>query len=293
MIDFIIADCHIALQSPQHALSSFARIHDKKTIFGTITSENIADSLNKKIDTLSRKNPLLKKLCTKSCYFASIDRKLRIDRIGRYAEEYSCCTVDQLVSTLSSTKDPEQLSIIMTYLEQHAQRNNLRALCIITAAYNNGLYGITQCTNTALSYAQQYIGILATSQPSIPLEQFRIQKILHDNKQLLQAPLHLYYDYLQAVRNNNHEIALSALNKLKSYSNPLSYLRNIVVDLCKDTPNNTAIKKIKESETKNDFDKDIMLFIKAEGDVVIPLLQSQLGISKACLESIHYFLALL
>ena len=197
----------------------------------------------------------------------------------------------------------------MSAIKEHAENGNLRALCVMTAAYNTGQYGVDICQKTAVEYACRYVALLAENQASVPLEHFGIKHALSnssvDNNQ--QALIALSYcDYIYAVKQNSVESGQKAVRELKKIKDISASLRGIIIDTCAIAHNinivdsalfaqieNNVIKQLQQLEMQSNFTETIELFIAADGKFVIPLLQSLSHMPTACKKNINYILGLL
>jgi len=301
-LNFIIAKSHIELESPQHALDAFRKIHDQKTAYGTITSEDIANSLDGKIRTLSQKDPFFQKLPTHSHYFKQCALQCaKQELLKQYKQEYQILNLDQLISKVRITKDPQRLAVLMSFIKEHAQLNNMKALCLMATAYNTGQYGVSICQKTAFEYAHQYVTILAQNPATIPhfgrfgIEHTFANTATKDNPSRYKT--HLYYKYLQATRNNDTNATRDIITELKSCKDISSPLRAVTMDICAAAQNIMPTKKefieqIQQLDKNNDFDAMIKAFILSDGSIIIPLLQSLTLIKTDQHKSINYLLGL-
>ncbi len=278
-LSFIIAKSSIETGSPQKALSIFETICDRQTSMGIIHSADIAESLYDKIENVTNNQPLKEKLQAQAAFFAQKASQLRIDF---YANIYKDFSLENLISAIKTVDNIEQGQALVQCITRYADQNNMRALCYLIHIYNKGLCGMVTDKQKALSYAYHYVTLFAKNSDNLPFEHFCIKMTLQEtsSKDMSYQVANVYFDYLQAIKNNSVEKAKNALVALNSINDTAAPLRKIIIDICMahidKTVKNQKKQKDKIAHLLSDKQRDIVFnsFIKTDGAIVIPLLQS-------------------
>ncbi len=275
-LNFIIAKSNIETESPQRALSAFKAICDKQTSMGTISSADIAECMHNKIRCLPDKHTLIQKLQTQATFFEQKASQFRIDF---YTSIYKDFSLEDLISAIKTVDTIEQGQALVRRITHYADQNNMRALCYLVNIYDKGLCHCTVDKQKALSYAYQYVVLFAKNSKDLPFEHFGIKLILQDaspSENISCYVANIYFDYLQAMKNDKKDTAQKALIRLNTINDEAKPLRDIIVAIC------TAIIEQKEIRvfpiictqlTHKNCNPRIHSFIKTDGNIVKHLLE--------------------